>query len=305
MSSDTTFISLSSEHNPLLGLTLAHGANGAALVAFVCVFLAGLAYASFTDLYRGRQTPNWFTHSALLAGVILPPFVIDNWRSHYIAAGVVAVLFAAGWWFAGIGFGDVKLYVAVVLLFGLAGVFMIAVGHVVAAAISGPWSLIARARGSVADARKMQVPMFPYIAVGVLVTLPAIGMPAWAVWSGAGALAGAVVWGVIERRWFPLPTIATLAAPLTDGASAVRLRPGERPAVPAGERAWRPVAGATRISGGAIDHVVQGLLTHELWKDLHAAGEVRVSVPADAGAPRMHADIIEILGGYTLTLRAA
>lgn len=305
MSSDTTFLSFNPEFNPLLGFTLAGGANTTALVALLCLFLAGLAYASFTDIYRGRQTPNWFTHTAIIVGLIAPPLVIDDWKSHYIVAVIVSAFFLAGWWFAGIGFGDVKLYLAITLLFGLPGVFMLAIGHVVAALISGPTSLILSKRGKIESARKAHVPMFPYMVIGVLATLPALDVPAWVVWGGAGALSLAVMWGLIEKRWFPLPTVASFATPLTEGASAVRVRPSQRLMVPNGERTWRSLPDTRRISGGAIDQVVQGILSHGDWKVLHEAGEVRVRLPADGHTPRLDVDVVEILGGYTLTLTPA
>lgn len=289
MSSDTSLVTFNADHNPLLELSLRDGANTTALVVLLAIYLVGLIIASFTDLFRGRQTPNWFTHSTVLIGLVAAPLVFENWATHYIIAASVGGVFLLGWWFAGIGMGDVKLYTGMALLFGWPALFMLGVAHVAAAVIGGPVALARRTR-------KMAVPMFPFVAIGVLVTAPAIGAPMWLSLAGGCALAAAGLYGLLERRYFPLATLIDMASPLNPEVQKVRVRPGERLLMPDGPDGWTSVPGTRRVSGGAIDAAVAALLDHDQWKAFERAGELRVH------ADGIHVHIGEGINGYTLTL---
>jgi prepilin peptidase CpaA len=132
--------------------------------------LVVLAVATFTDL-RSRRIPNWLVLPFMLAGLIVPAWLL-GWRGFGQSVeglGLGAVVYGTLSIIGGMGMGDVKLVAAIgawigpkqllfaILITAMAG-GLIAVG----AAIYGHFS------GDTWKSRK--IPYAPAIAIGTLIS---------------------------------------------------------------------------------------------------------------------------------------
>jgi prepilin peptidase CpaA len=132
--------------------------------------LVVLAVATFTDL-RSRRIPNWLVLPFMLAGLIVPAWLL-GWRGFGQSVeglGLGAVIYGTLSIIGGMGMGDVKLVAAIgawigpkqllfaILITAMAG-GLIAVG----AAIYGHFS------GDAWKSRK--IPYAPAIAIGTLIS---------------------------------------------------------------------------------------------------------------------------------------
>lgn len=291
---EISLISGDPDRNPLLEMTLRAGAPQGWLAALLCLMVVGLAIASFFDVYRGRMTPNWLTHGILVVGAAIAPLAFEDWRTHYIVAGIFLLVFGLFAIIGGVGFGDVKLYVGLALALGLPSIYVLAVAHVLAGLIGAPIAIWKRQR-------KLALPMFPFVAVGLLVVIPGIGAPAWIALSGAGLLAVAIIVGLLEARFRPVSSLEKLSEPLSEH-ERVLVRPYQRLQVPDGGEGWAEVPGTRRSSVGVIDLAVHKMLSFDQRDRLDKEGEVRLS-PSDH--PDLEVLVREMHTGYSLEIRRA
>lgn len=152
------------DENPLLSLTLRAGDGVLTSSAFIAVLaICGcllLAYGSWTDLFCDKVIPNWVTGGIALTGVVLAPFMFEDWTTHYlVAVGVCAVFFVPVFVLGAMGLGDVKLWAALSFFFGISTVYLVFGSMVIATIVGLPLSRI-RIEG-----RKFAMPMVPAIAV--------------------------------------------------------------------------------------------------------------------------------------------
>lgn len=287
--------------NPLLDVGLRPGVFTAWLVVLGIIFIAAFSYASFCDLWRGRLTPNWFTEGTIAFAILAGPLMFENWVTHFVIGGVVAVILLGFWHLSGgIGMGDVKLFTGLCLLFGPAGVMIVALAQFLAVPVSVPIAILSR-RG-----RKLPVVMFPFTAAATLIVLYMLGADTALVLAGAGILGLACLAGLFERRLWPPARIEALAAPVLAGeCEAVRLRAGERPLQEGENGRWLvPDGGGSSgrpVRRRDLEILSASLLDVEQIEELDRVGEVGAA--STVGAVRVALRFSEGPSGYTLDVR--
>jgi prepilin peptidase CpaA len=132
--------------------------------------LVVLAMATFTDL-RSRRIPNWLVLPFMLAGLVVPAWLLGwhGFGQSMEGFGLGALVFGILSWIAGMGMGDVKLVAAIGAWVGpqqlmLAMVLTAMAGGVIALGVA----IIGGFRGDVWKSRK--IPYAPAIAIGTLVS---------------------------------------------------------------------------------------------------------------------------------------
>lgn len=282
-------------NNPLLDLGLRPDLYEPWLVVLGVVFIAAFCYASFCDLWRGRLTPNWFTHGLIAFALLAGPLLFEDWVAHLVVGALMGLMFIVLWRIGGIGMGDVKLFTGLGLMFGLAGILMVALAQILSVLVSLPIAIATR------QGRKMPVPMFPFTALATLIGLWALGADGALVGAGALALALACAAGLIERRWWPPRGLADLAQAVVSGEEvAVRLRPLERPMAATADGGWAAPesGGAGRVRRRDLDVLSHELLDLDQQGTLDRVGEVETTTEV-SGSP-LRVRFIEGFDGYTL-----
>lgn len=299
------FLSGDSASNPLLDMGLRPDLFGSWLIVLGVLLVIGLSYSSFADLWRGRLTPNWFTHGLIGFALLAGPLLFEDWVLHLAIGAGTALVFGLLWQIGGIGMGDVKLYVGLALLFGSAGILIIALAQIVSALVGVPVALLS-GRG-----RKMAIPMFPFVTFATLVVMSGLGAEGRLILAGFGLLAVACLYGLAERRLRPPLGLEELAAAVIDGrAPAVRLRPWQRPILPDADGGWAdpdaqakgtPATGP-RARRRDLDLLSHRILSSEQLTRLDRVGEVTGQVRI--GGTDLALRFIEGLDGYTVDVRS-
>jgi Flp pilus assembly protein protease CpaA len=181
---DFSWLSFDDERNPLITFSYRDDIIAPPWVgALFVLFMLGLWVVSFIDV-REHRIPNWFTLPGIIAGLALLP-LSDNWLMKLLVAIAFASLFLVFALRGGAGMGDVKLYLMVCLLLGIAGAYAIFAANILAAVVG----LVA---AGVRRERRTPIPMAPFVAAGTILVATGFGLP-WMV-----ALAGVLFTGLIS-----------------------------------------------------------------------------------------------------------
>lgn len=244
-----------SQH-PLVDLGLKGDLPSTWLAIVALLFIAGLCYASYTDLFRGRIVPDWASLPWLIGGLIALPLYAAQPLTHYILVAVIVVVAVPLALYGLMGLGDVKLYAAVVVLMGLAGVGAVMAAHVVAACVMLP---IMAVKGR--DATR-HVPMGPMLVAGIAGVLAIGGHTVIAV-AALGGLGVAIAAGLLERRLLGRREPAELLAfALAADADQVRITEHEAPEIHTAA-GWQTLPQFGRFGIHQIDRVFYSALNAE------------------------------------------
>lgn len=176
------------------------------IVAFVVSVLLG--HAAFTDIFKGRIIKNYITLSLAVLSLALVPFVYNNIASHVLAAIAVIVFVLIIGAIGAVAMGDVKLYAALTLLIGKAGLYMLFLSWfiIILYSITIMYKAVQKAKKTgekpPRGQRLGQAPGAPGIVIAFYITLVGVGvaLPVVLALFGVSLLTVAGMW-VIDKKW--------------------------------------------------------------------------------------------------------
>lgn len=294
------FFSTDPALNPLLRLEPRPDIPVAWLWVLAALFVTGLLWSSFNDLFRGRRIPNEFSHSAIICGALFAPVLYQDWIWNYICAAGILVVFGGGFLIGGVGFGDVKLYLAIGLIFGPVGVGIVMLAQIYALVIGLP---IALARHQ----RRMAIPMAPFIYLATTTMLALVVGEWWVFLASLVPLALVIGIGMLERR-NPFPTLSDWAEPVACGQLvALRLAgwrpPLERSVARKESDGFEPREGARKLMRGRIDLLVHESLDHSQQDQLERDGQIAFDLKTSPKPVSVR--IMQMYSGYAIEVEPA
>jgi Flp pilus assembly protein protease CpaA len=189
---------------PALHVGLGHGSLVLGAAA-VCVLLG---IASYMDLFNGRIVNDELTLPMIGIALLAAPLLYEHPWKLAIPVGLTVLIFGTLWLVGAQGGADLKLYVALALIFG-GGIFVVVlVSCIVTVCYAIPWAIVEYKRGMPwAEAREK--PFVPGIAAAFPLTLLLFGASLSAVEALLGLQALTVFccwlryrgWDKAERRW--------------------------------------------------------------------------------------------------------
>ena len=182
----------------LFDLGLRPGLGLAELAPIVLIITALLAYASYTDIFRGQIIPNGLTGALFLLTIAAIPLLFEDHLPH-LALGLIPVLFSFGLVvIGGQGGGDFKLYCSLGPLLGPAGVALFFLSALVTLVYALPLGIANYDRQAQFGHRMGHAPAGPGIALAFPITLVFLGLP---LGYGAALIALQVVLVAAFWRW--------------------------------------------------------------------------------------------------------